>query len=190
MTSFAWHFMTLYILWRHMALVIWRHTKIWRHSYIRLPLILAGFDLKTMYKKAPISASRDDSTHPCYHRIKNKFVFKFSIFILHWHHFFNFYKIFSTFFIFRLTPSSAAAMGLADSGAAALLGLPPPHPLSPTYLSALHHHTSPNHSLRLGDRLPSHQVSRSSEGSWGFYIHMYVHMCMVYLIFSCDNKEK
>lgn len=44
-------------------------------------------------------------------------------------------------------------MGLSDSGAAALLGLPPPHPLSPTYLSALHHHTSPNHSLRL----PSHQ---------------------------------
>ena len=48
-------------------------------------------------------------------------------------------------------------MGLSDGGAAALLGLPPPHPLSPNYLSALHHHTSPNHSLRLGDRLPSHQ---------------------------------
>jgi hypothetical protein len=38
MTSFAWSLMTLYKLWRHMALVIWRHTKIWRHSYIRLPL--------------------------------------------------------------------------------------------------------------------------------------------------------
>ena len=48
-------------------------------------------------------------------------------------------------------------MGLSDGGAAALLGLPPPHPLSPTYLSALHHHTSPNHSLRLGDRIPTHQ---------------------------------
>ena len=44
-------------------------------------------------------------------------------------------------------------MGLGDAGAAALLGLPPPHPLSPTYLSALHHHTSPNHSMRI----PSHQ---------------------------------
>ena len=61
-------------------------------------------------------------------------------------------------FIFRHTPqSAAAAMGLSDGGAAALLGLPPPHPLSPTYLSALHHHISPQNSLRFGDRLPSHQ---------------------------------
>ena len=53
-------------------------------------------------------------------------------------------------------------MGLSDGGAASLLGLPPqPHPLSPTYINALHpHHGSPNHSLRVPGaetRLPSHQ---------------------------------
>ena len=60
-------------------------------------------------------------------------------------------------------PSTATpSMGLADGGAASLLGLPPqPHPLSPTYINALHpHHGSPNHSLRVPGaetRLPSHQ---------------------------------
>ena len=53
-------------------------------------------------------------------------------------------------------------MGLSDGGAASLLGLPPPpHPLSPTYINALHHqHGSPTHSLRVPGqetRLPSHQ---------------------------------
>ena len=58
-------------------------------------------------------------------------------------------------------------MGLSDAGAASLLGIPSaPHPLSPTYLNALHHHHSSStnsHSLRgVGavpgeTRLPSHQ---------------------------------
>ena len=62
------------------------------------------------------------------------------------------------------TAPNASGMSLAETGAAAaasaaLLGLPQHHhPLSPTYLSALHQQTtSPQHSLRLGDRLPTHQ---------------------------------
>ena len=67
-------------------------------------------------------------------------------------------------FHYSLPPpgATAASMGFSDSGAAALLGVPPPpHPLSPTYLNALHHHHSgPTHSLcgpGAEARLPSHQ---------------------------------